>query len=55
MLNYRIGAVAARQITEILIRSTLDHGQRGADNYQLLPEFAMEDVAARPDRPGAEP
>lgn len=52
--NYRVGAGARTQVTQILIKSTFDYGDRHADDYQLLLETAMDDVAAYPDRLGAQ-
>ena len=53
-MNYRVGAGARTQIAQILVKSAFDHGDRHAGNYQLLLETAMDDVAAYPERPGAQ-
>lgn len=52
-MNYRVSAGARTQVTQILIKSAFDYGDRHADNYQLLLETAMDDVAASPERLGA--
>ena len=52
---YRITRPAREQIVEILARSTIEHGQRRAANYQTLLEAAMDDVGDNPRRPGARP
>ncbi|HVC63662.1 MAG TPA: hypothetical protein VND19_25260 [Acetobacteraceae bacterium] len=52
-MNCRVGTGARTQIAQILIKSTFDHGDRHADNYRLLLETAMDDIAAYPDRLGA--
>ena len=53
-MNYRVSAGARTQVTQILIKSAFDYGDRHADNYQLLLETAMDDVAASPQRLGAQ-
>ncbi len=55
MVKYRVGATARAQLVQILIRSAYDYGDRHADNYLLLLETAMEDVASEPGRAGARP
>lgn len=52
-MNYRIGRTARTQLTQILIRSAFEHGGWHADNYRLLIETAMEEIAANPRRLGA--
>jgi hypothetical protein len=49
-MNYRVSAGARTQIVQILMKSAFDYGDRHAGNYQLLPETAMDDVAAYPER-----
>jgi toxin ParE1/3/4 len=55
MVKYRVGATARAQLVQILIRSAYDYGDRHADNYLLLLQTAMEDVASEPGRAGARP
>ena len=40
-------------MAQVLIRSVLDYGEQHADNYLLLLEAAMDDVALEPERLGA--
>jgi hypothetical protein len=53
-MNYRVGAGARTQIAQILIKSAFDYGDLHADNYQLPLATAMDDVAAYPERLGAQ-
>ena len=53
-MNYRVSTGARTQVTQILIKSAFDYGDRHANNYQLLLETAMDDVAASPERLGAQ-
>jgi hypothetical protein len=53
-MNYRVSTGARTQVTQILIKIAFDYGDRHANNYQLLLETAMDDVAASPERLGAQ-
>jgi hypothetical protein len=41
-------------MAQILVKSAFDYGDLHADNYQLLLATAMDDVAAHPERLGAQ-
>lgn len=53
-MAYRVAAGARGQIIRILAVSSYHYGEHHAENYRLLIEMAMQDVAAHPDRPGAQ-
>jgi len=53
-MSYRVSAGARTQLTQILVKSAFDYGDRHAENYQLLLETAMDDVAESPERLGAQ-